>query len=186
LARRDAPLGGALALPQGSSCRSRHGRLHGAALPFRGDGDLGALPGRPGRVDRRGAAAALDLADAPVRLDPVPSLGSASAAGGRAPARQFRRHPAHARHPPFDYRGGDELELVERLHDLGSAPRHAAARPPGRGHQIGVAAYRDPADVTLPRLVEMPFTDARPDWLLPSGERPRRPSLPQPGRLARA
>jgi sterol desaturase/sphingolipid hydroxylase (fatty acid hydroxylase superfamily) len=56
----------------------------------------------------------------------------------------------------------------------------------GEDIEIGVAAYRDPADVTLPRLVEMPFTEARPDWLLPSGERPRRPSLPQPGRLARA
>jgi sterol desaturase/sphingolipid hydroxylase (fatty acid hydroxylase superfamily) len=40
--------------------------------------------------------------------------------------------------------------------------------------EIGVAAYRDPAEVTLPRLVEMPFTDARPSWLLPSGEQPRR------------
>ena len=40
--------------------------------------------------------------------------------------------------------------------------------------EIGVAAYRDPAEVTFPRLVEMPFTDTRPAWLLPNGERPRR------------
>ena len=41
--------------------------------------------------------------------------------------------------------------------------------------EVGVPAYRDPADVILPRLVEMPFTDTRPSWLLPNGERPRRP-----------
>jgi sterol desaturase/sphingolipid hydroxylase (fatty acid hydroxylase superfamily) len=52
--------------------------------------------------------------------------------------------------------------------------------------EIGVAAYREPADVTLPRLVEMPFTDTRPSWLLPNGERPRRLSLPERDRLPRA
>jgi sterol desaturase/sphingolipid hydroxylase (fatty acid hydroxylase superfamily) len=52
--------------------------------------------------------------------------------------------------------------------------------------EIGVAAYRDPAEVTLPRLVEMPFTDMRPGWLLPNGERPRRQSSSKRDRLPRA
>ena len=40
--------------------------------------------------------------------------------------------------------------------------------------EIGVAAYRDPAQVTLPKLVEMPFVAQPPTLLLPNGEKPVR------------
>ncbi|MFC1457954.1 sterol desaturase family protein [Microvirga arabica] len=40
---------------------------------------------------------------------------------------------------------------------------------------LGVPAYRDPDEVTLRRLVEMPFVDQPPTLLLPNGEKPRRP-----------
>jgi sterol desaturase/sphingolipid hydroxylase (fatty acid hydroxylase superfamily) len=39
---------------------------------------------------------------------------------------------------------------------------------------IGVPAYRDPDEVTLPKLVEMPFVEQPPTWVLPNGEKPRR------------
>lgn len=39
---------------------------------------------------------------------------------------------------------------------------------------IGVPAYRDPAEVTLPRVVEMPFAEQRDRRRLPDGTRPRR------------
>jgi sterol desaturase/sphingolipid hydroxylase (fatty acid hydroxylase superfamily) len=39
---------------------------------------------------------------------------------------------------------------------------------------IGVAAYRDPSDVTLPKLVEMPFVEQPPTWRLPDGTKPER------------
>lgn len=39
---------------------------------------------------------------------------------------------------------------------------------------IGVPAYRDPGELTLPRLIEMPFREQRTTLVLPSGERPRR------------
>jgi sterol desaturase/sphingolipid hydroxylase (fatty acid hydroxylase superfamily) len=46
---------------------------------------------------------------------------------------------------------------------------------------IGVAAYREPNDVTLPKLIAMPFVDPRSGLELPDGTRPRRERLPQPG-----
>jgi sterol desaturase/sphingolipid hydroxylase (fatty acid hydroxylase superfamily) len=48
---------------------------------------------------------------------------------------------------------------------------------------IGVAAYRDPREVTLPRLVEMPFTEQRDPWRLPEsipGEIPGPAAAPVP------
>ena len=39
---------------------------------------------------------------------------------------------------------------------------------------VGVPAFRDPDEVTLPRLVEMPFVEQRPAWLLLDGSKPRR------------
>lgn len=45
---------------------------------------------------------------------------------------------------------------------------------PQRDIEIGVPAYRDPDEVTLPRILEMPFREQRPIWLLPNGEKPRR------------
>lgn len=39
---------------------------------------------------------------------------------------------------------------------------------------VGVPAYRDPRDLTLPQLLRIPVGNQRPSWLLPSGEQPRR------------
>lgn len=45
---------------------------------------------------------------------------------------------------------------------------------------IGIPAYRDPLEVTLPKVVAMPFGAQRPTWELPGGTRPERPPLPAP------
>lgn len=39
---------------------------------------------------------------------------------------------------------------------------------------IGVPEYRDPAELTLPKLLRMPFGAQRPPWRLPDGTRPVR------------
>lgn len=39
---------------------------------------------------------------------------------------------------------------------------------------IGVPAYREPEDVTLPKVYEMPFREQRPTWRLPDGTKPKR------------
>jgi sterol desaturase/sphingolipid hydroxylase (fatty acid hydroxylase superfamily) len=38
--------------------------------------------------------------------------------------------------------------------------------------EIGVAAYRDPATVTIGRILPMPFEQQRPAWVLPDGREP--------------
>ena len=43
--------------------------------------------------------------------------------------------------------------------------------------EIGVAAYRREEQVTLPRLVEMPFVEQPPSWLLPDGTKPERHNI---------
>ena len=43
---------------------------------------------------------------------------------------------------------------------------------PQREIEIGVAGYRDPASVTLPRILPMPFVEQRPPWVLPDGREP--------------
>jgi len=50
---------------------------------------------------------------------------------------------------------------------------------------IGIPAYRDPREVTLPRVIAMPFERGqRPTWELPDGFRPERGTLPgPPGRM---
>ena len=45
---------------------------------------------------------------------------------------------------------------------------------------IGVPAYLDPQDVTLPRVVVMPFAEQRPSWQLPGDGTPGRPPRPVP------
>jgi sterol desaturase/sphingolipid hydroxylase (fatty acid hydroxylase superfamily) len=40
--------------------------------------------------------------------------------------------------------------------------------------EIDVPAYREEEQVALPKLVEMPFVEQPPTWLLPNGERPMR------------
>lgn len=50
---------------------------------------------------------------------------------------------------------------------------------PQREIDIGVPAYRDPDDVTLPRLIEMPFVEQPPSGRLRSGEKPERRRIVQ-------
>jgi sterol desaturase/sphingolipid hydroxylase (fatty acid hydroxylase superfamily) len=44
---------------------------------------------------------------------------------------------------------------------------------------IGVPALRTPEQVTLPKMVALPFRSQQPQWVLPGGEEPQR--APQPG-----
>jgi sterol desaturase/sphingolipid hydroxylase (fatty acid hydroxylase superfamily) len=43
---------------------------------------------------------------------------------------------------------------------------------------IGVPAYRQPEDVELPKILQLPFTDQKPTWRLPGNGEPGRKSLP--------
>jgi sterol desaturase/sphingolipid hydroxylase (fatty acid hydroxylase superfamily) len=45
---------------------------------------------------------------------------------------------------------------------------------------VGVPAYRDPAEVTLPRVLAMPFGPQRPTWQWPGDGVPTRPPSPTP------
>jgi sterol desaturase/sphingolipid hydroxylase (fatty acid hydroxylase superfamily) len=45
---------------------------------------------------------------------------------------------------------------------------------------VGVPAYQHPKDVTLPKVLAMPFTPQRPAWELPEGGAPTRQPLPAP------
>jgi sterol desaturase/sphingolipid hydroxylase (fatty acid hydroxylase superfamily) len=45
---------------------------------------------------------------------------------------------------------------------------------------IGVPAYRDPDEVTLPRILAMPVREQRPSWQFPGDGMPRRQPLPLP------
>ncbi len=45
---------------------------------------------------------------------------------------------------------------------------------PQREITIGVPAFQDPAELTLGRILEMPFTAERPSWRLPGNETPKR------------
>src|SRR5439155_7705655 len=48
---------------------------------------------------------------------------------------------------------------------------------------IGVPAYRDPDEVTLPKVLAMPFEEQRPPWQLPGGGTPERTVSPWKGEL---
>jgi sterol desaturase/sphingolipid hydroxylase (fatty acid hydroxylase superfamily) len=55
---------------------------------------------------------------------------------------------------------------------------------PQREITIGVPAFRDPDDVTLPKMVALPFKPQRPFWMSPEGHVPSRPeSATSPTRL---
>ena len=43
---------------------------------------------------------------------------------------------------------------------------------------IGVPAYLKPEDVTLPKIIKMPFEEQRPSWLLPGNGQPMKQPLP--------
>lgn len=60
------------------------------------------------------------------------------------------------------------LTLWDRLH--GTLRLHV----PQDEIVIGVPAYRKPQDVTLPKILKLPFGNERPTWRLPSGEDPAR------------
>lgn len=45
---------------------------------------------------------------------------------------------------------------------------------------IGVPAYQDPAELTLGKVLQLPFVTDRPNWQLPDGGKPQRESLPMP------
>jgi sterol desaturase/sphingolipid hydroxylase (fatty acid hydroxylase superfamily) len=45
---------------------------------------------------------------------------------------------------------------------------------------IGVPAYSDPDDVTLPKVVALPFMPQRPHWVRADGTAPSRPGSPEP------
>jgi sterol desaturase/sphingolipid hydroxylase (fatty acid hydroxylase superfamily) len=45
---------------------------------------------------------------------------------------------------------------------------------PQRAITIGVPAFQDPADVTLPRMIALPFESQKPHWVAPAGHTPRR------------
>ncbi|MFN3323329.1 MAG: sterol desaturase family protein [Bryobacteraceae bacterium] len=53
---------------------------------------------------------------------------------------------------------------------------------PQREITIGVPAYRDPAELTFPKLVRMPFEPQREDWRLPNGAEPQRRPIDIPRR----
>jgi sterol desaturase/sphingolipid hydroxylase (fatty acid hydroxylase superfamily) len=43
---------------------------------------------------------------------------------------------------------------------------------------IGVPAYREPGEVSLAKVLALPFGKQRPTWQLPGGEQPKRTLLP--------
>ncbi len=45
---------------------------------------------------------------------------------------------------------------------------------PQRAITIGVPAFQDPADVTLPKMIALPFEPQRPHWVAPDGHTARR------------
>jgi sterol desaturase/sphingolipid hydroxylase (fatty acid hydroxylase superfamily) len=49
---------------------------------------------------------------------------------------------------------------------------------PQREITIGVPAYSDPDEVTLPKMVALPFLPQRPHWVRPDGTEPARPGSP--------
>ncbi len=51
---------------------------------------------------------------------------------------------------------------------------------PQQAITIGVPAFRDPDQVTLPRIVVLPFAEEPPSWQLPGNGIPERPPLPYP------
>jgi sterol desaturase/sphingolipid hydroxylase (fatty acid hydroxylase superfamily) len=51
---------------------------------------------------------------------------------------------------------------------------------PQREIMIGVPAFRDPGDVTLPKMVALPFKQQKTHWLPPEGDEPSRPDSATP------
>jgi hypothetical protein len=51
---------------------------------------------------------------------------------------------------------------------------------PQQAIMIGVPAYRDPAEVPLPKVLALPLGPQRPSWQLPGDGQRERPPLPAP------
>jgi len=70
------------------------------------------------------------------------------------------------------------LTLWDRLHGT------LRLNVPQEAITIGVPAYREPGEVTLVKLLALPFAKQRPTWQSPAGEQPTRAPCPlTPGRL---
>jgi sterol desaturase/sphingolipid hydroxylase (fatty acid hydroxylase superfamily) len=51
---------------------------------------------------------------------------------------------------------------------------------PQQAITIGVPAYRESEEVSLPKIIAMPFVSQRPSWQLPGNGEPKREALPAP------
>ena len=82
-------------------------------------------------------------------------------------------HSVVEREADSNYSSG--LTVWDRLHGT------YRANVPQDAITIGVPAYRDPDEVTLPRVLAMPFSEEKePMWRLPDGTRPGRVPPPAP------
>lgn len=66
------------------------------------------------------------------------------------------------------------LTVWDRLH------RTLRLNVPHDAIRIGVPAYRDTSEVTLPKVLALPFVEQRPSWYLPGDGVPERPPLSRP------
>lgn len=97
----------------------------------------------------------------------------------RALSQAFVTPRAHGIHhsivrEEFDSNYGVIFTFWDRLHDT------LRLHIPQQRVTIGVPGWRDPAELTIPRLHEMPLEQQRP-WQLPDGREPRRPADEQLG-----
>jgi sterol desaturase/sphingolipid hydroxylase (fatty acid hydroxylase superfamily) len=81
-------------------------------------------------------------------------------------------HSIVEREADSNYSSG--LTVWDRLHGT------LRANIPQDAITIGVPAYRDPTEVTLPKVLAMPFVEREPAWRLPDGTRPDREPSPVP------
>src|SRR5713101_8132974 len=131
--------------------------FHRPAVPLRGTGSLGCLACGPDPPHWRLPAGVIRVADGSVALDPVSSLKRAARGGDRAAAQPLYRHPAHARDPSLDRPGetnsnwSSGLTLWDRVHGT------LRLNVPQEEITIGVPAYRESEEATLPKLLAMPF-----------------------------
>ena len=66
------------------------------------------------------------------------------------------------------------LTLWDRLHGT------LRLNVPQRDITIGLPAFPNPGDVTLPKMVALPFEPQKPHWIAPNGTEPSRPPSPAP------
>jgi hypothetical protein len=90
-------------------------------------------------------------------------------------------NPAGARHTPKKQPGWQSFLLAGGTF-AALAWLHGTLRlnVPQQAITVGVPAYRDPGEVTLPKIVVMPFQPQRPTWQLPGDGTPTRTPVPAP------